>query len=1459
VGNPALVGDQSLSSGTWTVKGSGQGTGGTSDQLHLVSQPVGGDVTLSAQVTGQSSTQASAQTGVMLRAGTDPGSAYYGAWLTPSQGIQVSYRDTDGIPAAQLANPTGSAPAWLEVARSGDTFTTYTSSDGSTWAPVIGSTIVLPNLAGTLQAGLAVSSTQGGALDTATLQTVSLMSGAPASPNACPSGFTCRDVGYPAIAGSQYYNAATQTWTVQGAGNDISGGPDQFRFISQAQTADGSVSAQVNSQAATDPWAKSGVMVRLSDSPYAPYYAALVTPNNGVAVEYRSVQGGGMADMGGSGVAPIWLQVTRSGTTFTAYASSDGVNWTLVPGSGVSIPALTGSLEVGLVVCSHNPQVLGTALFAGVSITGTGAGGFPGPWSDSDIGGATPTGSASYTNQTFTISGGGADIWGSTDQFNYLSQPLSGDTSIVARVTSQTPTDPWARAGVMIKQSTAAGSPYALVAITPGNGLVFQYGFSQSISAGSYSLPNAWVRLDRVGNLFLAYWSKDGFNWVRFASATVAMPNPAMVGLVVSSHSQSTLSTGTFDSVAVIPSGGGPLPAPWSSSDVGSPALPGSSSYQNGVFTLNGAGADIWGSDDQFQYSYQTLAGDGSITARVLSQTPTDPWAKAGVMIKQSASPGSPYALVAVTPGNGVNIETGFDTNIAGGGYSYPVWVRLTRTGSTLTGYSSADGATWTAIGSVTVSVTSPVTIGLFVTSRNATELSTVSFDNVAVVTAGGPLPSPWSATDVGSPSLAGSSSYQNGVFTVSGSGTDIWGTADQFQYVDQTLTADGSITARVTSQSDTDPWAKAGLMVKQSTTAGSSYALLAVTPGNGVNLQSGFSTHISGGGSSFPTWLRLTKVGGTLTGYTSPDGATWTEVGAVSVSLTSPATIGLFVTAHNAQELSTATFDNVTVAQSQGNPVPSPWSSADVGSPTLAGSASYQAGVFTVNGEGTDIWGTADQFHYVYQTLASDASITARVTSQTNTSSWAKAGVMIKQSTTAGSAYTLLGVTPGNGVAFQWGYSSTLSGGSYSFPNAWLRLVRSGSTITAYTSSDGTTWTSVGSTSVSLTDPVTVGLFVTSHNGQALSTATFDNVLIVPLLPSPWSSTDVGSPTLAGSASYQAGVFTVNGEGTDIWGTADQFHYVYQTLSADATITARVTSQTNKSSWAKAGVMIKQSTTTGSAYALLGVTPGNGATFQWGYSHSLSGGSYSFPNAWLRLVRSGSAINAYTSSDGNTWTLVGSTSVNLIDPVTIGLFVTSHNTTALSTATFDNVSVTSGALPSPWTSTPIGTPPIAGSASYQGGVFTVSGSGSDIWGSNDQFHYVDQTLSGNATITARVTSQTDTSSWAKAGVMIKQSTTAGSAYALLGVTPGNGVTFQWGYSHSLSGGSYSFPNAWLRLVRAGGTISAYTSNDGTTWILVGSTSVSLTDPVTIGLFVTSHSTAALSTATFDTVSVTSP
>ena len=198
-------------------------------------------------------------------------------------------------------------------------------------------------------------------------------------------------------------------------------------------------------------------------------------------------------------------------------------------------------------------------------------------------------------------------------------------------------------------------------------------------------------------------------------------------------------------------------------------------------------------------------------------------------------------------------------------------------------------------------------------------------------------------------------------------------------------------------------------------------------------------------------------------------------------------------------------------------------YQSQDIGGPSLVGSFSDSTtGTVTVAASGNDIWNNADQFRYAYFTLTGNGSIIAKVTTQTNTDQWAKAGVMLRDSLAADAKHAFMCITPGNGAAFQrrltaGGSSSNnhTGGGSAAVPY-WVCLTRNGTTVSGYRSADGVAWTLVGSDTLSFTaSTVYVGLAVTSHTNGAVSTATFTNVAATG-----WVTTSA-SPTLARSYVY--------------------------------------------------------------------------------------------------------------------------------------------------------------------------------------------------------------------------------------------------------------------------------------------------------------------------------------------------
>lgn len=542
-------------------------------------------------------------------------------------------------------------------------------------------------------------------------------------------------------------------------------------------------------------------------------------------------------------------------------------------------------------------------------------------------------------------------------------------------------------------------------------------------------------------------------------------------------------------------------------------------------------------------------------------------------------------------------------------------------------------------------------------------------------------LSSPWMGQDIGSVGVPGSASISNGIYTVNGSGSDIWSTSDSFQYVYQPWSGDGQIVARVTSVENTSSSAKAALMFRETLDADSRNTTLFQSPTH-ISLQGrtviGGSTSTAGTTNvTAPQWLALVRLGATISGYQSVDGVNWTLVGIQTNFTTTNIYVGLAVTSKSNSVTCTATYDHVTVNGA--------WLNGDIGSVGVSGSSqiNYSNGVVTVAGSGTDIWSTNDSFQYLYQSCSGDRAIMAQVTGVQNTSSSAKAALMIRETTGADSRNTTLLLEPTNGVAMQ-GRTNT-GGSSYSvnhvyslLPPQWLMLVRSSANMNGYQSVDGTNWSWIGTQTNGIASSYYIGLAVSSKNNTVLNTSTFDNVSV----RSAWESGDIGNVGIAGSAAVDdsTGTFVVSGSGSDIWGTADAFQYVDQPLYGNGQIVARVTSIGAPSS-DKAGVMVRDTLSANSINALMFIST-NGISFQG--RTSTGGSSSTFYHTgglnvpyWLELSRNGSSLTAYYSSDGTSWTLMGTQTVSMSTDAWIGLAVSSKNNAILDTATFDNVTVT--------------------------------------------------------------------------------------------------------------------------------------------------------------------------------------
>jgi hypothetical protein len=446
---------------------------------------------------------------------------------------------------------------------------------------------------------------------------------------------------------------------------------------------------------------------------------------------------------------------------------------------------------------------------------------------------------------------------------------------------------------------------------------------------------------------------------------------------------------------------------------------------------------------------------------------------------------------------------------------------------------------------------------------------------------------------------------------------------------------------------------------------------------------------------------------------------------------------------------------------------LPSPWASADIGSPTIAGWAHGSGSSYTIGGSGADIGGTSDQFQYMYEPFTGNGTITAEVDTQDQTNVSAKSGVMFRNTLDANSAQAMTVVTPGQGTAFM--YRTTAGGSSADVQSTgpvapfWVRMVRNGNLFTSYSSPDGITWTEIGSETIAMNQTIYVGLAGTSHNNSQNAITTFSNVSVVapvasivvtpaqaavarggtqtytalaydasgdvlavqpsftfsvngggtvnastgvytapstgtlatvtataPTLPggsttvsgtalagvlnSPWLTSDVGTVGVTGFAYDLNGTTTVEGAGHDVYGTADAFRYDYQTLTGNGEITAQVTSESGIN---KAGVMIRNSLASNDQQAFLWTSSSSNIL----QDRAASGGSTvtsgSGAGTWLRLVRVGSMVTAFGSSDGITWTQEAVITIAFTNAtIYFGLADDSGNTTSQGTAVFANVSV---------------------------------------------------------------------------------------------------------------------------------------------------------------------------------------
>lgn len=450
---------------------------------------------------------------------------------------------------------------------------------------------------------------------------------------------------------------------------------------------------------------------------------------------------------------------------------------------------------------------------------------------------------------------------------------------------------------------------------------------------------------------------------------------------------------------------------------------------------------------------------------------------------------------------------------------------------------------------------------------------------------------------------------------------------------------------------------------------------------------------------------------------------------------------------------------------------------SADIGSVGATGSSSYSSGTYTINGAGGGIGGTADAFRYTSKTQSGDCQIVARVSSVQNTNAAAKAGIMIRESTAVGARHATLAVTPGSGVVFlsrgSTNGSTTTTTVNGRVAPVWLKLIRVGTTFSAYISQDGVAWERVQSATVAMGASATSGLAVSSNVSGTLCQG-----VITDASATAATITDTQFPVAPTgvTATSKSDVTTVLtwSPATDDIGIAS--YDIYRNAAKIGSVTGTI-----------------------QRYVDLTVSPST---------------------VYNYTVR---AIDAAAKASPDSSTVVVASDAN--------------------------------SLLAPWAHKDIGAIGVAGTALSGVGI-TVKGSGADIGGTTDAFHFAYQTINGSGEIIAKLNSMTNTGAGAKAGVMIRESTNPDAPFAMMLVTPSSGASFirrttAGGSTTSTSGGAAITAPQWVRLVRTGNTFYAFRSTDGVSWTVIGNATITMTSSVMVGLAVTSQSMASLCDAAF--------
>ncbi|WP_309384346.1 Ig-like domain-containing protein [Cerasicoccus frondis] len=1311
-----------LATSDWEIVGAGVGAAGATDSLYYESDTVTGDFQATVQLKALTGPlTANSVAGIMLREGPFANDRMALVGLNGNGNLLYSLRQSAGISAAEYTtdNAVTLPDCWLQIERKGDVVKFAFSEDGDDYFVLSTKTIV--GMPEDIELGLFVASGS----DTQSIRAVFDDYAVTA-----PSPFLDLDIGSVVIPGNSTYNPTDGSFVVTASGDNIWGRNDGFHFAYTEIEGDGEVILRVNSldyNGGTVP--KLGIMLRETlndDSPLA--YA--FTSNNVAGFHRRKEQAQEMVPNQVSNSSyPCWIRLQRSGNSITMSRAPDVSGapgtWVNIPSSGADTVVMPSRVYLGIAMCGMDNGRLATGYVDNFSYTFSDANrapvavtdfhlvdegtvltvdvvandydpdtgpsaltlidvdnashgivsvvsgearyeplpGFYGEDSftytvsdgeDVDTGtvyvtvndtsivqtlleqgltkewiGPDATGGARLLeNFDWEVNGSATGMGGVLDSTYFERGWISGDFRVEVQMKDISGNGVQPRAGLMVREGV---SPYGKFAYVGGaNSDHFLYasreaaGASATITeaANTFTFPNAWLAIERSGDSLTLEVSTNGSSYTTVDTIDVTDWSPSLeLGLFSESGSIGVFTRAVFKDYTIT------LPASLSDIDIDTTGTPvGFAGYSDtstpGQVTVHGSGTNVWYGADVFHYTYAPMSGDIDFSARISGNDPGFS-IKAGLMIRDSVS----------------NDAKNVFAFISGSPKAY--MTRRTTTGGSTANSSATLGGSPYYIRVTRDTSTSSDTFRTYHSTDGSSwsqigsdltfDMSSEVLVGFAVCAQNNSILAHADFTDISGLNVGGG-----------GSGGNLPPSAvDDFVVTNEStaITIDALL-------NDDDPDGSPSPLSLSSVTS--------PTPNGTASIVSGKIVYTPN-----PGFFGIDTVT-----YTNTDGDT-SDTGMIRVQVNDTS---------SAHDLVAANF-----------------SGGAIGSNSSGGSRTLANGELEIYGSGDGVGSTADSLYYESQEVSGDFHAVVNLREIYSDGSALLAGLMLRESTTAGSRYVMIG-GPDQSDNYDYGWRTTTSGSAsgssatetYTVPNAWLSLKRVGDVVTLYASDDDETYVEIDDVTLSsLAATLEIGLFATSDSSGTTTVAQFDAFRVNQVFD--FTETQIGSG-LTGSWTPNTfhGEHVVEGSGSQVWASSDRFHFVHLPMTGDVEITARVSNISAPSSTPKAGIMIRNGTTTNDyhAFAMVNGTKvnisrrdGSGSANDWDYPHVTTPDN----PYWVRLSRVGDVFTAYHSATGDEhdWELIDDPlTISMSTTVQVGLAVCAQDASNLATATFDFVRI---------------------------------------------------------------------------------------------------------------------------------------------------------------------------------------